>query len=97
MQIEFPGFFDLQVNGFAGIDFNEPCTPEQLQHAVEAQRKTGVTQFLPTIITSSLEHFVSCAHAIARFSDPAIVGIHMEGPYISPDDAPRGAPPRASV
>lgn len=97
MQIEFPGFFDLQVNGFAGIDFNEPCTPEQLQRAITTQRKTGVTQFLPTLITSSLENFVSCARAIVSFSDPAIVGIHMEGPYISPEDGPRGAHPRASV
>ena len=93
----FPGFIDLQVNGFAGVDFNEPCTPEQIQHAIDAQRACGVTQFLPTIITSSLEHFASCARAITSFSDPAIVGIHLEGPYISPEDGPRGAHPRANV
>ena len=97
MQIEFPGFIDLQVNGFAGIDFNEPCTPEQLQHAIDAQQATGVTQFLPTLITSSLEHFASCARALANFTDPAMVGIHMEGPYISPEDGARGAHPRAHV
>ncbi len=95
--MQFPGLIDLQVNGFAGIDFNEPCTPDQLQHAIEAQRKTGVTQFLPTIITSSLEHFASCARALVSFSDPAMVGIHLEGPYISSADGPRGAHPRASV
>ena len=95
MQIQFPGFFDLQVNGFAGVDFNEPCTPEQLQHAIAAQRATGVTQFLPTLITSSLEHFASCARALTNFADPALVGIHMEGPYISPVDGPRGAHPQA--
>ncbi len=97
MRIEFPGFFDLQVNGFAGVDFNEPCTPEQLQHAVTAMRATGVTQFLPTIITSSREHFASCARAIVNFADPAIAGIHLEGPYISPFDGARGAHPRADV
>lgn len=97
MQIEFPGFFDLQVNGFAGVDFNEPCTPEQLQLAVAAQRQTGVTRFLPTLITSSTEHFASCARALVNFADPALVGIHMEGPYISPEDGPRGAHPRAHV
>ncbi len=95
--MQFPGFFDLQVNGFAGIDFNKPCTPEQLQRAIEAQRATGVTQFLPTLITSSLEHFASCARALANFTDPAIVGIHMEGPYISPEDGARGAHPRTHV
>jgi N-acetylglucosamine-6-phosphate deacetylase len=97
MQIEFPGFFDLQVNGFAGVDFNEPCTPEQLQHAIAAQRQTGVTQFLPTLITSSAAHFASCAKALTDFSDPAIVGIHLEGPYISPLDGARGAHPLAQV
>lgn len=97
MQIQFPGFFDLQVNGFAGVDFNEPCTPEQLHHAITAQRQTGVTQLLPTLITSSREHFASCAQALANFSDPAIAGIHMEGPYISPLDGARGAHPLAAV
>lgn len=95
MQIEFPGFFDLQVNGFAGVDFNEHCTPEQLQHATQAQCATGVTRFLPTLITSSGEHFASCARALANFTDPAMAGIHMEGPYISPEDGPRGAHPKA--
>ena len=97
MQIQFPGFFDLQVNGFAGVDFNEPCTPEQLHHATAAIRATGVTQFLPTIITSSREHFASCARALLHFADPAIAGIHLEGPYISPLDGARGAHPQAHV
>ena len=95
--MQFPGFLDLQVNGFGGVDFNEPCTPQQIQHAIEAQRACGVTQFLPTIITSSLEHFASCVRSIVNFSDPAIVGIHMEGPYISPEDGPRGAHLLANV
>lgn len=92
MKIEFPGFFDLQVNGFAGIDFNTPgCQPHQLKHAINSLRATGVTRFLPTLITSSLETFSSCARALLARPDPAIVGIHMEGPYISPNDGPRGA------
>jgi N-acetylglucosamine-6-phosphate deacetylase len=98
MRIEFQGFFDLQVNGFAGVDFNTPgCTPDQLLRATEALRATGVTRFLPTLITSSLARFSSCARSILRFSHPAIVGIHLEGPYISPDDGARGAHPRAQV
>ena len=97
MQIEFPGFCDLQVNGFAGVDFNVPCTPEQLQHAVAALRATGVTQFLPTIITSSREYFASCVQPLLHFADPAIRGIHLEGPYISPQDGARGAHPLAHV
>ncbi len=98
MKIEFPGFFDLQVNGFAGIDFNSPgCQPDQLKLAIDSLRATGVTSFLPTLITSSFEMFSSCARALSSFSDPAIAGIHMEGPYISPLDGPRGAHPREYV
>ena len=98
MKIEFPGFFDLQVNGFAGVDFNDPgCTPDQLRHATAHMRATGVTQYLPTLITSSFEQFARCARTIAEFPDRSIVGIHMEGPYISPLDGPRGAHPRAET
>jgi N-acetylglucosamine-6-phosphate deacetylase len=98
MRIEFTGFFDLQVNGFAGVDFNAPgCTPDRMRGAIEALTATGVTRFLPTLITASLERFASCARSILNCSHPAIAGIHMEGPYISADDGPRGAHPRAQV
>lgn len=96
--VELPGLVDLQVNGFAGVDFGDPAlTPEQALQAVAAIEKTGVTRFLPTLITSSLETFSACARAVARTKHAAIAGIHMEGPYISPEDGPRGAHPRAFV
>jgi N-acetylglucosamine-6-phosphate deacetylase len=96
--VELPGFVDLQVNGFAGIDFGEPAlTPERVLQAVAAIEKTGVTRFLPTLITSSFETFSACARAVVRTKHAAIAGIHMEGPYISPEDGPRGAHPRAFV
>ena len=98
MRIESPGFFDLQVNGFAGVDFNTPgCTVEQLQHATEAMRESGVTRYLPTLITSSAGRFAGCAKALLDFAHPAIAGLHMEGPYISAADGPRGAHPREHV
>jgi N-acetylglucosamine-6-phosphate deacetylase len=98
VQFECPGFFDLQVNGFAGVDFNRRgCTSQQLRRATDALRDTGVTRFLPTIITSSLEHFAACAEALVEFDGAAVAGIHMEGPYISPEDGPRGAHPREDV
>ena len=98
MRIESPGFFDLQVNGFVGVDFNTPgCTGEQLQLATDALRKTGVTRYLPTLITSSFDRFASCATALLDFGHEAIAGLHMEGPYISVDDGPRGAHPREHV
>ena len=98
MQIEFPGLFDLQVNGFAGVDFNNPlATPEDLYRAIEKMRGTGVTRFLATLVTSSFERFARCAKTLTRTPHPAIAGFHMEGPYISPEDGPRGGHPREHV
>jgi N-acetylglucosamine-6-phosphate deacetylase len=98
MRIESPGFFDLQLNGYGGVDFNDPAvTPEDVSRALDTLQGTGVTRCLPTLITSSLEDFASSARAVAASGHPAVAGLHMEGPYISPEDGPRGAHPRAWV
>lgn len=98
MRIVLPGLFDLQVNGFGGVDFNAPdITADRVVEAFERMRKTGVTRCLPTLITSSFDRFAASARVLGRVSDPAIAGIHMEGPYISPEDGARGAHPRAHV
>ncbi len=98
MQIKFPGLFDFQVNGFGGVDFNNPrTTQEDMAHAIKAVRATGVTRFLPTLITSPFERFAKCAKTLVQTGRPEIVGIHMEGPYVSPEDGPRGAHPRDCV
>jgi N-acetylglucosamine-6-phosphate deacetylase len=93
-----PGFFDLQVNGFAGVDFNSPrLTPEGLHQAALSLASAGVTHFLPTLITSSQEKMVSQLKTLAEAfrQDPLLkimcLGIHLEGPYISPEEEPRGA------
>ena len=92
------GLVDLQVNGFAGVDFNDPSTPvEKIGETAEAMRKTGVTRFLATLISAPLDRFSSCARTLARFDSPALAGIHMEGPYISPEDGARGAHRREDV
>lgn len=97
-QIEFPGWFDLQVNGFGGVDFNNPnTTTEEIIRATELIRATGVTRFLPTLITSSRERFARCARTLLLTRHRAIVGLHMEGPYIAAADGPRGAHPREHV
>jgi N-acetylglucosamine-6-phosphate deacetylase len=94
MRVEFPGLFDLQVNGFAGIDFNGPdLTADRVREALERLRATGVTRCLPTLITSSFDDFARNARILAGVSDDAIAGIHMEGPYLSPEDGARGAHP----
>ncbi|MPZ20487.1 MAG: amidohydrolase family protein [Luteitalea sp.] len=92
--IEHTGFVDLQVNGFAGVDFNDPgCTPDDLQRALDTVARTGVTRCLPTLITSSLDRFTACARLIVGHHSSLIAGLHMEGPYISPVDGARGAHP----
>lgn len=98
MTIAMPGLFDLQVNGFGGIDFNAPdLTADRVAEALERMHATGVTRCLPTLITSSFDRFAANARVLACVSHPAIAGIHMEGPYLSPDDGARGAHPREHV
>ena len=98
MQVEFPGLFDLQVNGFAGVDFNDgKTTTSDVLLAIGRLRQTGVTRFLPTLITSSLEQFATCARTLLKVRHEAIAGLHMEGPYISPEDGARGTHARQYV
>jgi N-acetylglucosamine-6-phosphate deacetylase len=94
-----PGFIDLQVNGFAGADYNSPQTPhERIAHSLQAQFACGVTRLYPTLITGpeeritgSLRNLVQARSRLAEGS--AIEGFHVEGPHISPEDGPRGAHP----
>lgn len=98
-----PGFVDLQVNGFAGADYCSPSTPQdEIGRSIRAIYATGVTRFYPTVITGSPENMSAALAnlAKARRSLPegeAIAGFHVEGPYISPEDGPRGAHPQRWV
>ncbi len=98
MIVRSPGLVDLQVNGFAGVDFNDPSvTPEAVCRTADALLETGVTRFLPTLITAPLDDFIRCARAIVAADHPSIAGFHIEGPYINPNDGPRGAHRRVHV
>jgi len=98
-----PGFIDLQVNGFAGVDFNSPSAPhEEIQRAIGATFSTGVTRFYPTVITGAPDAMLGALRnlAAARGSladGQAMEAFHVEGPHISPEDGPRGAHPREWV
>ena len=93
-----PALVDLQVNGFAGVDYNAAgVTAEEIATSFEAMQATGVGLCLPTIITSTPEHFAACARTILSTRHPIVAGLHMEGPYISPVDGFRGAHPRSCV
>jgi N-acetylglucosamine-6-phosphate deacetylase len=99
-----PGWLDIQVNGFAGIDFNTGrTTPAEFEQARLALRAVGVTRFLPTVITADAEHLLQCLARIdeacraSRELELAMPGIHLEGPFISPLDGARGAHPLECV
>jgi N-acetylglucosamine-6-phosphate deacetylase len=95
MRLTLPGLFDLQVNGFGGIDFNRmDLAADLVVEALERMRATGVTRCLPTLITSPFDRFAANARIVAGVSDAAVAGIHIEGPYLSPADGARGAHPR---
>lgn len=90
--LRHPGFLDLQINGYAGVDFNDPATTvERVHEAMGALRRAGVTQALPTLISAPLDRFTQCAKTLTQAESPSIPGFHMEGPYISPEDGARGA------
>ncbi|MCZ2148158.1 MAG: amidohydrolase family protein [Bryobacterales bacterium] len=94
-----PGWVELQVNGFAGVDYCNPaCSLEDIDRSLRAQFATGVTRLLATIITGgeqeitgSLRNLVNARERLPH--GHAIEGFHVEGPHISPEDGPRGAHP----
>lgn len=99
-----PGLVDIQVNGFGGHDLNAPGTsPDDVAAVVRALWRYGVTRFCPTVCTQSRAHMIAALRTVARaceeapWIDRAVIGVHVEGPYISPEDGPRGAHPREHV
>jgi N-acetylglucosamine-6-phosphate deacetylase len=99
-----PGFIDLQVNGYLGNDVNsDDVDPDVMLALTHTMLALGVTTFLPTIITASEEKIIHALQAIAtaRRAHPlvahAVPFAHVEGPFISPNDGPRGAHAREHV
>jgi N-acetylglucosamine-6-phosphate deacetylase len=98
------GLLDIQVNGYAGHDVNTPdVTPEGIIALTHELWQQGVTAFCPTVITQSEAHILHALRTIAAACEAdalvahAIPCIHVEGPYISPVDGPRGAHPLEHV
>ncbi|WP_242698048.1 N-acetylglucosamine-6-phosphate deacetylase [Bacillus sp. SD088] len=91
-----PGLVDLQINGYGRNDFNTlPISQELVEQITRALWREGVTSYCPTIITNHDEAIEKAVEVIAKASDQqvqqCITGIHLEGPFISPEDGPRGA------
>ena len=82
--IAAPGFVDLQVNGFAGVDF-QTADAEGYGRAGEALLATGVTAFQPTFITAPEADLVAALGAMPTSAGgPRVIGAHLEGPFLSP-------------
>lgn len=99
-----PGLFDLQVNGFAGVDFNDAgLTADELDHALEAMLRTGVTRCLPTIISATADElgarFAALDEAVvtSRLGPAMVPGYHLEGPFLSAQQGYRGCHPASAM
>ena len=97
-------FFDLQVNGYAGVDFNQDgLTADDLHRACERLDADGVGGFLATIITDNLDAMCRRLSTLAALCerDPLaqrlIAGFHIEGPFLNEADGYRGAHPRDAI
>lgn len=83
-----PGFIDTQVNGGGGVLFNDDPSPETIRQIAEAHRRYGSTSVLPTVISDDLHVLADAIGATDRAiaaGCPGVVGIHVEGPFISVD------------
>jgi N-acetylglucosamine-6-phosphate deacetylase len=98
------GFIDLQVNGYGGCDLNADTVDADAVLALVRQMiSTGVTTFVPTLITAPEEKIIRALRVLAEAREAsalaahAIPFVHVEGPHISPEDGARGAHPREPV
>lgn len=95
--MDIPGFIDVQVNGFLGIDFSSESSNEaDCIKACQALLERGTVGFLPTVITSSEDIYeknlpiIAKVMAMPEFKNK-LLGIHIEGPFISPEPGAVGA------
>jgi N-acetylglucosamine-6-phosphate deacetylase len=82
-----PGFIDVQVNGGGDVLFNDDPSPESIAAITAAHRRFGTTSLLPTLITDSLGKMRAAGAAVeaAMAHNPSVLGIHFEGPWLSPE------------
>lgn len=98
------GYFDLQVNGYGGVDFNtDDLTPDGLHRACELLRRDGVAGFLATITTEDLDAMCRRLAVLARYREvddlakELIRGFHIEGPFLNENTGFRGAHPLDAI
>jgi N-acetylglucosamine-6-phosphate deacetylase len=82
-----PGFIDVQVNGGGDVLFNGEPTPAGVDAIAAAHRRFGTTGLLPTLVSDTREQMRAARDAVdqAMRTNPSILGVHFEGPFLSPD------------
>ena len=82
-----PGFIDIQVNGGGDVLLNDDPSPTAMADMARAHRKFGTTALLPTLITDTPEKMRAALQAAneAAATNPGVLGIHLEGPFLSPE------------
>src|SRR5205814_9506958 len=84
--VAVPGFVDLQVNGFAGVDFLD-AEPAGYSQAGQAIAASGVTAYQPTFISSpprACRAALAALRAASRLQGPRLIGAHLDAPFLSP-------------
>lgn len=104
LPIVAPSFYDLQINGHGGIWFGQPgLSPDEVLTALKPHFGFGVTRMFPTLITNSDENLLNGFSSIRQaceqeqWADRLVAGCHLEGPYLSGEDGPRGAHPKEHI
>jgi N-acetylglucosamine-6-phosphate deacetylase len=99
-----PGLFDLQINGCDRRSFNSPnLSADDIRHVVETCSSRGIVGICPTLVSNSFDALAHGLRTIAgacagdRGLAAAMPAVHLEGPYISSEDGPRGAHPLAHI
>lgn len=96
-----PGFIDVQINGWGGVNFGDPdLSVDDVRRAAGRLYASGATHFAPTLITDDLDRMEASLIRLSLAASepdlaPSILGFHLEGPYLSKEDGPRGAHPLA--
>ena len=80
-----PGFIDIQVNGGGDVLFNDEPTVAGIRAIAAAHRRFGTTSFLPTLISDTAEKMEDALDAVQASDEPGVLGLHLEGPFLSPE------------
>lgn len=83
-EVVAPGFIDLQINGGGGVLFNHAPELATLARMAAAARQGGTAHLMPTFITDDGTAYAEAIAAVAAADTPGLLGVHLEGPFLSP-------------